>query len=93
MFGEVRLPLFEYTDFHQTNSDLYIFGYTAVEKSGKLLRISRSSIKELEVHSDDHEYTIPEYEKELKKIQAANTNLQPVCKVCPDCALNHTRLC
>lgn len=93
MFGEVRLPLFEYTDFHQTNSDLYIFGYTAVEKSGKLLRISRSSIKELEVHSDDHEYTIPEYEKELKKIQATNTNLQPVCKVCPDCALNHTRLC
>lgn len=81
MFGEVRLPLFEYTDFHQTNSDLYIFGYTAVEKTGKLLRISRSNIKHLEVYSDEQEYTIPEYEKELKRIQSTSANLQPVCKV------------
>lgn len=78
------LPLFEYTDFHQTNSHLYIFGYTAVGERGTLLRVSRTSVTTLEVECDERDHTVESYEKELRKIQEANHSnggLQPVCKV------------
>lgn len=56
------------TDAHVSahNSDVHIFSHTAVQKTGKLLRISHSCIKELEVHIDDLECTIPEYKKAVK---------------------------
>ena len=80
----MRAPLFEYTDFHQTNTHLYIFGYTAIDQRGKLLAVSRTSATPLVVHEDDREYTLEEYQKELKRLQevnAGNGGLQPVCKV------------
>jgi hypothetical protein len=81
---DARLPLFEYTDFHQTNSHLYIFGYTAVGERGKLLRVSRTSVTSLDVECDERDHTVESYEKELRNIQEANHSnggLQPVCKV------------
>jgi hypothetical protein len=85
---EVRQPLFEYTDFHQTNTHLYVFGYSAVSRVGHLLRISQHTSQatggkpKLEVESDEREYTVEEYNKELKRLQDVHHgNLQPVAKV------------
>jgi hypothetical protein len=78
------LPLFEHTEFHQTNTHLYVFGYTSIDQKGKLLKISRTQLFPLVVETDGVEYTLKEYERELKRLQAVNSSnggLQPVCKV------------
>jgi hypothetical protein len=78
------LPLFEHTDFHQTNTHLYVFGYSAIDQQGKLLAISRTQPAPLVVETDGVEYTLEEYERELKRLQEANSSnggLQPICKV------------
>lgn len=83
--GVDRLPgLFEFTDFHQTNTHLYIFGYTSVGERGTFLRVSRAQTStSLEIECDEREHTVESYEKELRKIHEAshsNGGLQPVCK-------------
>jgi hypothetical protein len=76
--------LYEYTDFHQTNTHLYIFGYTAVDERGKLLRVTRTNARELDVFCDDREYSLNEYHEELKKINEQHSGgLLPICRVRP----------
>lgn len=87
--GVDRLPgLFEFTDFHQTNTHLYIFGYTSVGERGTFLRVSRAQTStSLEIECDEREHTVESYEKELRKIHESshsNGGLQPVCKVCAE---------
>lgn len=81
-----RLPgLFEFTDFHQTNTHLYIFGYTSVGERGTFLRVSRALTNTtLEIECLEREHTVESYEKELRKIHESSQShggLQPVCKV------------
>jgi hypothetical protein len=81
-----RLPgLFEFTDFHQTNTHLYIFGYTSVGERGTFLRVSRALTNTfLEIECDEREHTVESYENELRKIHESshsNGGLQLVCKV------------
>lgn len=75
---------FEKTDFHQTNTHLYIFGYTSVGERGTFLRVSRAltSDNSLEIECYERQHTVESYEKELRKIHESNGGLQPVCKVC-----------
>lgn len=77
--------LFEFTDFHQTNTHLYIFGYTSVGERGRFLRVSRALTNtSLEIECDERQHTVESYEKELRKIHESshsNGGLQPVCKV------------
>jgi hypothetical protein len=80
----MRMTLFEYTDFHHTNTHLYVFGYTSLDQRGKLLIIGRSEAVPLDVQCSSEEFTLDEYQQELARLQEehfTNGGLHPVCKV------------
>ena len=80
----MRLSLFEFTDFHQTTSHLYIFGYTSVDDRGKLLIVGRTQATPLDVVCEDREYSLVDYQEKLQELHAKHSSvggLQPVCKV------------
>ena len=93
-FVAMRMPLFEYTDFHQTDTHLYVFGYTSIDQRGKLLTIGRTEPYPLDVQCSSETFTMDEYQAELARLNEANSSnggLQPVCKV-PLCACASARL-
>jgi hypothetical protein len=84
MSARMSLPLFEYTDFHQTNTHLYIFGYTSIDRRGKLLVVNRTNATPLDVQCENFEFSLDDYQRKLQLLQEENSSnggLQPVCKV------------